>query len=847
MQKKSKLLIADSNEINRTNLKNLFEDDYIIVEAKNEEDLTRTLMKYIDVSAIIIDISLYRKNPGKILDTLANSNKFFKVPFIVTAEDIGTDIQQEILSTGASDIIIRPYPPLITKKRITNIVDVFNSSVATMEDGLTGLFSRRAFFKIAEGMIAAEKPGFYTMVCFDIDNFKVINDQYGTHTGDTILKNIAAILKRYVIPSRGIVCRIMADNFAALYPSTFSSTEAINRIHRLLSVPVDYILPISFSIGRYVIDDLSLSPSAMYDRAALAMASIKKQYGIKVAYYDESMRKKVLDEQEITSEMDIALKNHNFEVWFQPQYNHSTGALIGAEALARWRHPKKGLISPIEFIPVFERNGFIYSLDKYIWEQTCILLRKWLDEGRSPLPVSVNISRYDIFCDDVIDTVKNIINRYNIPVDLLRLEITESAFSKSTEHIIKVVSEFIALGFTVEIDDFGSGYSSLNTLKDVMAQVVKLDMRFLENSDNTERGGNILESIIRMTKWLGVSVIAEGVETAEQADFLKSIGCNYVQGYFYAMPMPYSEYETIARKIVKEEKMLTLETVMTLNNDSFWNPKSIETLIFNTYVGSACVFEYVENTGAIELLRANDKYVKMINDSGLNMEYAFKTALRSHLYDESRTKMHNAFKTAITTKEEVSGEYKYINLPGKSKTMYIRSTLRRIASAGKRHLIYCTNEDITAQFEAEQQKNEALERLRLIMENINIAVTVVTIDDEKTMSFIFANDKYYEMLGCSKEQFEHEQLLFFDFIHPDDRQSIIEHALKATTRHERFSCTYRIIRYDGRIIWAQSYVSVSSLSGIDKPVQICVTNDITLHIQPELVDAEKEDNSDPCL
>ena len=847
MPKKSKLLIQDSNEVNRKNLKKLFENEYNVVEAKNEDDMIRVLKNHTDASAIIIDISICRRNSYKTLYKIANINKFFKVPFIVTAEDIGTDIQQEILSMGASDIIIRPYPPLITKKRIKNIVDVYDSSVATLKDSLTGLFSRKAFFKIAGGMIAKEKPGFYTIACFDIDNFKVINDQYGTCIGDSILKNIACILKRHITPSRGIVCRIMADNFAVLYPSTFSSTEIINHIHKLLSVPLDSVPPISFSIGRYVIDDLSLSPSAMYDRAALAMASIKNIYGKKVAYYDESMRKKILYEQEITSEMDIALKNKHFEVWFQPQYNHSTGALIGAEALARWRHPKKGLISPLEFIPVFERNGFIYSLDKYIWEQTCILLRKWIDEGRSPLPVSVNISRYDFFCDDIIDTLKNIVSRYNIPVELLRLEITESAFSESTDHIIKVVSEFISLGFTVEIDDFGSGYSSLNTLKDVLAQVVKLDMRFLENSNNTERGGNILESVIRMTKWLGVSVIAEGVETAEQADYLKSIGCNYIQGYFYARPMPYTEYENICRKIIKEEKILTLETVMTLNNNSFWNPESMDTLIFNTYVGSACIFEYTETTGRLELLRANDKYIKMISSNGLNIDHAFKTAWHNHLDDENRNKLHNAFKTAIKTKEEVSDEYSFINLNGKSKNMYIRATLKLIATAGKRHLIYCTNEDITAQFEAEQQKNQALEQLRIIMENINVGLTILTIDDEKTVNFIFANDRYYSMLGCSKEQFEREHLLFFDFIHPDDRLSVIEQTLTANIKQKGFSCTYRIIRYDGKTIWTQSNVSISSMSGIDKPVQICVSNDITPHMHSNMINLDKEKNANPVL
>lgn len=399
-------------------------------------------------------------------------------------------------------------------------------------------------------------------------------------------------------------------------------SKEIEEIREKAMVPDETMMPITFSIGRYPVEDKTISVSAMYDRAIIAEMSVKRRFDVNIAQYEETMRQHILREQEIINEMNFALKSQQFEVWFQPQYNHSSGALIGAEALVRWRHPQKGLISPGLFIPVFEKNGFIYELDKYVWEQTCIYLKKWMQTEHSQLPVSVNISRYDIFRDDLVDVLIGLVDKYQIPVELLRLEITESAFSQSTGQIIRITKQLMDYGFTLEIDDFGSGYSSLNTLKDVTADILKLDMRFLESTENSARGGNILESIVRMAKWLGMSVIAEGVEEREQADYLQSIGCNYIQGYYYAKPMPAEEFEKQTKTLKKEEKLITLETVETLDNNIFWDPKSMDTLVFNSYVGGANVFEYYK--GNIEILRANAKYAYVLGGEGCTMEEAMK-------------------------------------------------------------------------------------------------------------------------------------------------------------------------------------------------------------------------------
>ncbi|NLH63673.1 MAG: EAL domain-containing protein, partial [Erysipelotrichaceae bacterium] len=210
------------------------------------------------------------------------------------------------------------------------------------------------------------------------------------------------------------------------------------------------------------------------------------------------------------------------------------------------------MIPPDRFIPIFEKNGFVYEMDKYVWERTCMFLHQWIAEKRNPLPVSVNISRYDIFQDDIVQIMRDLLDKYAIPVSLLRLEITESAFAQSSRRVVSVAKELVDHGFTVEIDDFGSGYSSLNTLKDVPAQIIKLDMKFFSASDEFQRGGSIVESMVRMAKWLNMTVIAEGVETVRQADFLKTVGCYYIQGYLYAKPMPADDYARLASQGTKQ-------------------------------------------------------------------------------------------------------------------------------------------------------------------------------------------------------------------------------------------------------------------------------------------------------
>ena len=579
-----------------------------------------------------------------------------------------------------------------------------------MEDELTHLYNRAGFYKKAEEMIEAHAPGHYILTCINIDSFKVINDQFGTDIGDEVLKHVAVSISECLEGEDAIVARISADDFAVLYTAAYSENakQHIEAAHSRACAPNCIRQRIHTRVGRYFVTDKSLDITNMFDRAKIAADSIRGHFTKKIEYYSEDMREKLIARQRILFSMAEALERGEFEVWLQPQYNHATGAAIGSEALARWKH-EGNYIPPSDFIPVFEETDFIYELDLYMWEQCCRLLRRHIDEGNSPLPISVNISRRDIIHDDFPATLVGIVQNYDIPINLFRLEITESAFSGDAKQTISKIRDLSDMGYIIEIDDFGSGYSTLNTLKDVPSSVLKLDMRFFENTENNKRAGTIIEAVVRMAKWLDMAVIAEGVETKHQADYLKSIGCYYIQGYYYARPMPVVEFEKLAAKVHREPELTRLKTLKTFDNNDFWDPESMDTLIFNSYIGGACIFEYAGRK--TELLRVNDQFFEIFSNGVETMENLDDLSLASYLEEKEREKFYDTIEEAIATKSEAECELR-IALGG--RVIYAHDTVRIIASTDDKYLCYCSVADVTKRCIAEKHEWENSEQLKFL-------------------------------------------------------------------------------------------------------------------------------------
>ncbi len=471
-------------------------------------------------------------------------------------------------------------------------------------DELTGILRHGAFAdEIATALLklSDDDLGKYMLIYFDVQRFKIINDMFGIAEGDRLLIHIANVISEFV-KDIGICCRIGSDRFALFLPISEAGPDA--QIEELLSSIEAYSLPfeITCNAGIYIINDKTLSAVATIDRAILAQSSIKGSYTKRYNYYNEDLRRILLTEQEITGMMRTALEEEQFVVYYQPQYNHSTGMLVGAEALVRWLHPEKGLIPPINFIPIFEKNGFITQLDLYVFERVCRFIRKCLDRKLPVVPISTNLTRYDIFSPNFIEGLEEARQKYNVPSRYIRVEITESAALGNSQFINEAVRKLHRYGFIVEMDDFGSGYSSLNILKDIDFDMFKLDMKFLlSDDDNNGRGGTILSSVVRMVNWLSLPIIAEGVETVKQADYLRSIGCDYIQGYLYAKPLPEDQYTQLLSNSFIGSTSSQLHLIETLNTDNFWSYDSLETLIFSNFVGGAAIFDYSYNK--IELLR----------------------------------------------------------------------------------------------------------------------------------------------------------------------------------------------------------------------------------------------------
>ena len=560
-----------------------------------------------------------------------------------------------------------------------------------LTDDLTGIPNLVSFNHDVSRMFQ-EKPGSRCILgIFDIKGFKVINDLYGYEEGNRALRYVADKLAASVKGS-GYCARMYADRFALCIPDTEENLRQLFETSERDCADYDLYYPLSLDFGFYRPDDTTVSVRLMLDFAQLAQRSVKGSFKMRHAFYDKKMRDSILQEAEITAEMRAALRDHQFHVYLQPQYNHKTHTMVGAEALVRWIHPQKGLISPGVFIPVFEKNSFITVIDKFVWEQACIILRKWLDDGVKTVPLSVNLSRLDLYDPELVNTLTGLIDKYSLPVELLKLEITESAYVDNPDQLIGVVSSLQKHGFIIEMDDFGSGYSSLNSLKDVPVDILKLDLKFI-SGDSSGRGGNILQSIVRMARWLSLPVIAEGVETEQQADYLASVGCEIIQGFYYSRPVPVADFEKLIcrRNVGKTTEKAKLKEWTDVRE--LWAPGGQASLLIDTCFGGAGIFEFC--CGQLEALCVNDNYHKII---GLTQEEfdSLRTHLMDAVYPGDFDICDEMLKSAIQTGKMAECETRWRVHPERpDEILWLHIKVRALAQSDDRSIFFCAIENTT--------------------------------------------------------------------------------------------------------------------------------------------------------
>ncbi|HCM91318.1 MAG TPA: hypothetical protein DIS78_01950 [Lachnospiraceae bacterium] len=415
-------------------------------------------------------------------------------------------------------------------------------------DSVTGLYNAEAFYRQVEKYVHLNEDRQMAIISVDIDKFRIINDRYGIDAGNKCLSLMGRELKQ-VLGGDLIACRYQADVFNLLYD--YDTEQALLDFMTVLSEKMrnnpEAPAPISLVYGIYKIVDVNMPARLMCDRARAVKKQLKGTAISNYAVYDDVIRLKMREQAEIENEMEKALANGEFEMFLQPQINIKTGKICGAEALVRWRHPTKGILVPATFLSLFEDNGFITRLDSFMWEEACKYILRLQKRGIM-LPVSVNVSRRHIGQTDIVEVLTGLVEKYGFENRYLEIEITENLFMEDVTELFEEMGELKSRGFRILMDDFGSGYSSLNMLRKAPIDTMKIDRFFLDEIMSTERGKIIVESSVRMAKMIGLDVIAEGVETKEQLDFLNSIDCDIAQGYYYSRPIPVGEFEEFIKE-----------------------------------------------------------------------------------------------------------------------------------------------------------------------------------------------------------------------------------------------------------------------------------------------------------
>lgn len=537
-----KLLIIEDNELNRKLLAELLEDSYEVMTAVNGEEGLKLLGEnYRDISAVLLDVSMPVCDGFEFLDRIRDDMMLSAVPVIVITGSNRPEDEVRCLELGAVDFIRKPYNVRIVKGKINSVIKLRESAIvlsALEYDELTGLYTRQAFFHHAKTLMRFKQDQKFHVVVSDVKNFKWINGTYGEKTGDQVLTYLSEIYKGQV--HDGMVARYGGDQFVAiLYGDLKLEKEeieaAIYKIQERAPIP-----NLVINYGIYEDVDKSLPLTLICDRAFLAMKSIQDDYEKPFAFYDEEMGRKHIRDRMMENEFDDAIWNQEFVVYLQPKYSVVTEEIVGAEALVRWKKKDGAMVSPGEFIPLYEKDGLIVRLDEYVFKKVCEIQKQSMNAGRKLIPISVNLSRASIHYDNMIARYVKIVEDSGIPFSAVPIELTETAALYNVQ-IKELTEKMVSAGFELHMDDFGSGYSSMTSLNQLPFDTLKLDKSLIDYIENP-RGKEVIRHTISLAHSLGMQVLAEGVETASQVQILRKLNCDEIQGFYYSRPVPWEEF-----------------------------------------------------------------------------------------------------------------------------------------------------------------------------------------------------------------------------------------------------------------------------------------------------------------
>lgn len=522
-------------------------DDYKIIFLKSTEPLFDKLEEN-DAKIIIF----YHQNERTLTDFLKmrEISKFKFVPSLIISPKLSLNERDILSKFSFVDFLDGEINGSIFKSKVKFITTYLNNNDGYKylylyeHDSITDLYNNHGLFSKSADFIKSQKSEKMCLITIEIGKFNLYYTYNGLNKSLTLIRFLSMkIQSSFKNVGNCLVFRFNPNIFQVIIPYDEHKIEStLEEIKNSVSNYDEnyFLLPKAciniFDIDEYKLDDI-------LNLNALTLDRFHATHNNFIVYYSEELKRNAILEQELISEMQRGIKNREFQIYIQPKFISKLGRPYGGEALVRWIHPTKGLINPGSFIPLFEANGSIAKIDLYVWEEVCKQLRKWIDQGKNPDPISVNMSRLDAYNVDVVEKLISLVDKYNIPIDLLHIEVTESAYIRDFQALISTVKRLKSFGFKIYVDDFGAGYTSLCTLNKASIDVIKLDQSLLVNND--DRGKCIITELIQLAKALKIKTVMEGVEDSKQAHFFKEIGCDYIQGYYYAKPMPVNEYEKL--------------------------------------------------------------------------------------------------------------------------------------------------------------------------------------------------------------------------------------------------------------------------------------------------------------
>ncbi len=551
-----KILIVEDEPINRKILENIIRDNYEGIFASDGIEAVELIREQSDaLSLVLLDLMMPELDGYEVLKFMTEDKVLKQIPVIVCTSEKEAEVK--CFQLGAADFITKPYDhPAVIKARIDRAIEFREGRGlihATQNDGLTGLLTHDFFMEYSHFRDLHYNDMDMDAMVININRFHLINELQGRHCGDDVLIKIAESLKSIAKEKGGIAGRGGADEFMLYIPGGSDPDELIKEIGNGLEDILDNSrVYVRMGVYRHVNRELSVEHR--FDRARVACNSIRGSYHSQIAIYDEDMNEKETLNERLINDMEAGIKEHQFKIYYQPKYaiQGERDSLYSAEALVRWEHPELGLLRPDGFIPLFEENGLIHKLDHYVWDEVSKQIGEWMVKYDLKIPVSVNVSRVDIGAPDLEEEIFTVVQNNWISPGMLNLEITESAYTENSDEIIKVVTGLRDRGFAIEMDDFGTGYSSLNMITSLPIDILKLDMQFVKNIAEGNKEMKMVELMLDIAKSLKVKVVAEGVETREQYDLLKNVGCDVIQGFYFSMPCVPSEFEKLIEKENRE-------------------------------------------------------------------------------------------------------------------------------------------------------------------------------------------------------------------------------------------------------------------------------------------------------